>query len=193
MAFNRIICNLQRQIQQTTWTSNTVVTSLRSIYVNKFLLPNTRTLLKTTFATNVTPVKSSNNNHGSVLQTIKDSSVKDIAEEKVFAVVHISGSQFKVAHNDVIMINKKIEAECGDLLKLEKILAVGGRNFTLIGQPLLKRELINVEAMVLEKSRGEKKIVFKKKKRKGYKKWKGHRQDISVLKITKIHFDTDLL
>uniref|UniRef100_A0A7M5VAS8 Large ribosomal subunit protein bL21m n=1 Tax=Clytia hemisphaerica TaxID=252671 RepID=A0A7M5VAS8_9CNID len=117
----------------------------------------------------------------------------DLENKKLFAVVHISGKQFKVAHNDVIMTNNKIEAECGDTIRLEKVLAVGGRNFTLLGQPLLKRDLVNVEAMVMEKTKGEKKIAFKKKRRKGYKRWKGHRQDLSVLKIKSINFDSSAL
>jgi len=128
-----------------------------------------------------------------IFNQVKLDSENDLALKKVFAVVHIAGKQFKVANNDIIMTNNKIEAKCGDVIRLEKVLAVGGRTFTLVGKPLLKRELVNVEAMVMEKTKGEKKIAFKKKRRKGYKRWKGHRQDLSVLKIKSIDFDSSVL
>ena len=124
-----------------------------------------------------------------LLSAIKKGTNSDLANNKVFAVVHMAGSQFKVSENDVIMINKKIEADCGELIRLEKILAVGGHDFTFIGQPLMKRELVKITAKVVEKTKGEKKIAFKKKRRKGYKRWKGHRQDLSVIKIENISID----
>lgn len=127
--------------------------------------------------------------HEKVIKTIRKDTAVDIVAKKLFAVIHIAGSQYKVTNNDVIMINKTIEAECGDKIRFEKVLAVGGRNFTFLGQPLLKQELINVEGTVIEKTKGEKVIAFKKKKRKGYKKWKGHRQELSVIKINSIDFD----
>lgn len=128
-----------------------------------------------------------------VLRTIENDSKLDIAGKKLFAVVHIAGKQFKISNNDIIMTNNKIDAECGDVIRLEKVLAVGSKTFTLLGQPLLKRELVNVEAIVMEKTKGEKKVAFKKKRRKNYKKWKGHRQDLSVLKIHSIDFDTSAI
>ena len=137
--------------------------------------------------------KKLNNGLKNVLRTIEKDSESDIAGKKLFAVVHIAGKQFKVSNNDIIMTNNKIDAECGDVIRLEKVLAVGSRTFTLLGQPLLKRELVNVEAMVMEKTKGEKKVAFKKKRRKSYKKWKGHRQDLSVLKINSINFDTSVI
>lgn len=132
-------------------------------------------------------------NLSQILEQVKLDSANDLAHKKVFAVVHLAGKQFKVANNDIIMTNNKIEAKCGDMIRLEKVLAVGGRTFTLVGKPLLKRDLVNVEAMVMEKTKGEKKIAFKKKRRKGYKRWKGHRQDLSVLKIKSIDFDSSIL
>ena len=129
--------------------------------------------------------------YNEILKTVKEGSSQDILDKKVFAIVHIGGKQFKIANNDVIMIHKKIEAECGDIIRLEKVLAIGGRNFTLIGQPLLKREIANIQGIVVEKTKGEKKIAFKKKRRKNYKRWKGHRQDLSVIKINSISFDME--
>ncbi|XP_004208825.3 large ribosomal subunit protein bL21 [Hydra vulgaris] len=139
----------------------------------------------------IQPIDDKTTDYGKILETVKKCSSQDISDNKVFAVVHIGGKQFKIASNDVIMIHKKIEAECGDIIRLEKVLAIGGRNFTLIGQPLLKRDLATVEGVVVEKTKGEKKIAFKKKRRKNYKRWHGHRQDLSVIKIKKISFDIE--
>ena len=132
---------------------------------------------------------SSNNEKVMILNKVKKDVVKDLAQQKVFAIVFIATQQFKVSTNDLIMIHKKIEANCGDMIRLEKVLAVGSRTTSFLGQPILKRELVNVQAMVMEKTKGEKKIVFKKKRRKGYKKWQGHRQDMSILKIKSIDID----
>merc|ERR1712168_325404 len=123
------------------------------------------------------------------METVKSEMSKDVGLGKVFAVVHVAGSQYKVAENDLTMINKTIEADIGEVILLEKVLSVGCRTGTLVGMPLLKRETATVKAVVMEKTRGEKKIVFKKKKRKGYKKWQGHRQDLSVVKIKSIELN----
>merc|ERR1712168_1298209 len=123
------------------------------------------------------------------METVKLEMSKDVGMGKVFAVVHVAGSQYKVAENDLIMINKTIEADIGEVILLEKVLSVGCRTGTLVGMPLLKRETATVKAVVMEKTCGEKKIVFQKKKRKGYKKWQGHRQDLSVVKIKSIELN----
>merc|ERR1712059_243954 len=102
---------------------------------------------------------------------------------KIFAVVYIAGKQFKVTTNDIIIPPSPIDAECGDKIRLEKVLALGGSKFSLFGAPLLNRDLVKVEAVVLEKTSS-----FKKKRRKNHKRWKGHRDEITVLKIDSIDF-----
>lgn len=171
--------------------SSIVSTCIRGCFKKEPLLFSGRLFLNSLASVSIDTKK--NEELNDTINKIQKDAAIDLKNKKVFVVVHIAGSQFKVAHNDVLMINQKIAAECGDLIKLEKVLAIGGRNFTLFGQPLLKREMVNVEAMVMEKTKGEKKHVFKKKKRKGYKRWKGHRQDLSVLKIKKIDFDNSIL
>ncbi|XP_053490130.1 39S ribosomal protein L21, mitochondrial [Ictalurus furcatus] len=71
---------------------------------------------------------------------------------RLFAVVHFASRQWKVTSEDLIQIENHIEAECGDRIQLEKVLLVGGENFTLIGKPLLRRDLVRVEATVVEKT-----------------------------------------
>jgi len=127
------------------------------------------------------------------LKQVVDGSDKDRQNRKIFAVVYIAGKQFKVTTNDIIIPPSPIDAECGDKIRLEKVLALGGSKFSLFGTPLLNRDLVKVEAVVLEKTRGEKKISFKKKRRKNHKRWKGHRDEITVLKIDSIDFDMEHL
>ncbi|KAI4905330.1 hypothetical protein NFI96_015423, partial [Prochilodus magdalenae] len=71
---------------------------------------------------------------------------------RLFAVVHFASRQWKVTSEDLIQIENHIEAECGDRIILEKVLLVGGEDFTLIGKPLLSRDLVRVEATVIEKT-----------------------------------------
>eukprot|EP00112_Aurelia_sp_Birch-Aquarium-sp1_P007349 Seg18.6 transcript_id=Seg18.6/GoldUCD/mRNA.D3Y31 product="39S ribosomal protein L21 mitochondrial" pseudo=true protein_id=Seg18.6/GoldUCD/D3Y31 len=106
-----------------------------------------------------------------LVEKVKKAMAEDQAFRRIFAVIHIAGRQFKVTSNDIIMINKST-AKCGDKLKLQKILMVGGREFSIIGKPLLSTDQVNIEATVLEKPQGRNVIVFKKKRRKNYKRWK---------------------
>jgi len=126
-------------------------------------------------------------------EAVKDGLVEDEVVEKLFAVVHVGGKQWKVTCHDIVMINNRMRADVGELVRLEKVLSVGGRSGTLIGQPLLKRALVTVHAKVMEKAQGEQKISFKFKKRKGYRRWKTSRDEISVLKIKNIQLNLDAL
>ncbi|XP_036391540.1 39S ribosomal protein L21, mitochondrial [Megalops cyprinoides] len=71
---------------------------------------------------------------------------------RLYAVVHFASRQWKVTNEDLILIENHIDAECGDRVRLEKVLMVGGEDFTLIGRPLLSRDLVKVEATVIEKT-----------------------------------------
>lgn len=127
-----------------------------------------------------------------VLKDVQDEMLKGESSGQIFAVVYIGGSQFKITVNDTIIINR-IDAETGDRIRIEKVLLVGGENFTVIGTPLLARDLVRIEATVLEKTKGPKKIVFKMKRRKGYRRWKEVFQDITVLRINNIQVQPSLL
>ena len=86
-----------------------------------------------------------------VLQNVQ----KDIEiPQRFFAIVSFGGpeKQFKVTTDDIFIHQGELEAECGDQIVLEKVLLAGGRNFTLVGMPLLKRGLVTVNAIVIEKT-----------------------------------------
>lgn len=93
-------------------------------------------------------------------------------QSRLFAIVSISGKQFKVTENDIVIIQGYWPPNPGDKLKLEKVLLVGGTDFSLIGQPLLNREMVNITATVIEKTFSHTKIRFRMRKRKQYRRTK---------------------
>jgi large subunit ribosomal protein L21 len=101
----------------------------------------------------------------------------------MFAVIKTGGKQYKVAKDDVIEV-EKLDAAAGKTVELKDVLMLGEGGKVEIGQPLIKGA--SVKAEVVKQARGEKVIVFKKRRRKNYRRKKGHRQDLTVLKITAI-------
>ena len=101
-----------------------------------------------------------------------------------YAVVESGGKQFTVSVGDKIWV-PEVKAEANDILKIEKVLLTStadGSNVN-IGSPLLN---VEVTATVVKHFRGDKVIVYKKKKRKGYTKKQGHRANLTELKIETI-------
>ena len=100
----------------------------------------------------------------------------------MFAIVEINGQQFKVTNNQEIFVHRLQNKE-GDSVTFDKVLLVSDDKNTQIGSPTLKA---TVGATVLEHVKGDKVIVFKKKRRKGYRVKNGHRQYFTKLKIDSI-------
>lgn len=101
----------------------------------------------------------------------------------MFAVVKTGGKQYKVSSGDVIKV-EKLEGEAGGKIKLDEVLFVGGEKTAKVGTPTVKGA--SVEAEIIAQDRGPKIIVFKKKRRQNYRRKKGHRQDLTVLRIKDI-------
>ncbi len=101
----------------------------------------------------------------------------------MFAVIKTGGKQYKVAKDDVIEV-EKLEAAAGSTLRLDQVLAVGGEAGLTIGAPLVDGATVTAE--VVEQTRGDKIIIFKKKRRQNYRRKNGHRQMLTVLRITDI-------
>ncbi len=101
----------------------------------------------------------------------------------MYAVVKTGGKQYRVAKDDVIIV-EKLSADAGTAVELDEVLILDNGKETVIGTPLV--DGARVAATVLDQTRGDKIIVFKKKRRKDYKRKKGHRQDLTVLRITEI-------
>ncbi|XP_056382693.1 39S ribosomal protein L21, mitochondrial isoform X2 [Hyla sarda] len=105
---------------------------------------------------------------------------------RLFAVVHFASKQWKVTNEDLVLISGIVDAECGDRIRLEKVLLVGGDNFTLLGKPLLGKDLVRVEATVIEKTESYPKINMKFWKRHRYQKKKITIAPQTILRINTI-------
>jgi len=101
----------------------------------------------------------------------------------MYAVVDIAGKQFKIAQNDKILI-PSVQEKIGATVKFDRVLLVGEDNKISVGNPLVSGA--SVEATVLGHMKDDKVIVFKKKKRKGYRLKRGHRQGYTQIQITKL-------
>ncbi len=100
----------------------------------------------------------------------------------MFAIVSIAGQQFKVEKDQEIFVHR-LDAKEGDKVSFEDIHLTANGDQVSLGTPHLSG---SVKATVLEHVKGDKVIVFKKKRRKGYKKKNGHRQSFTKIKIDSI-------
>lgn len=111
---------------------------------------------------------------------------------RLFAVVHFAGRQWKVTDEDLILIENHIEAECGDRIRMEKVLLVGAEDFTLVGRPLLGRDLVRVEATVLEKTESWPKVHMRFWRRHRFQRKRIIIQPQTVLRINSIELASTL-
>jgi len=101
------------------------------------------------------------------------------------ATIKTQGQQFTVTEGDILTVNRYPGTEKGSTVEIKDVLAAGeGENFK-VGTPTLSGATVSVK--ILENKRGDKVIVFKKKKRKGMERKRGHRQELSVIKIESIN------
>jgi large subunit ribosomal protein L21 len=103
--------------------------------------------------------------------------------EIMYAIVEIAGQQFKVEKDKKLFVHQ-LEAKEGDSVDFEKVLLVDNDGKVAVGTPTVKGA--KVTAKVLEHVKGEKVIVFKKKRRKTYQKMNGHRQQFTQIQIETI-------
>jgi large subunit ribosomal protein L21 len=101
----------------------------------------------------------------------------------MYAIVTIAGQQMKVSENDAIIVHR-LDAKEGDKVEFNQVLMVENGGKTNIGQPVLSGA--KVSATVLSHLKGDKVIVFKKKRRKSYQKSNGHRQQFTKIQINGI-------
>jgi large subunit ribosomal protein L21 len=100
------------------------------------------------------------------------------------ATIKTQGQQFTVTEGDILIVNRYPNTEAGATVEIKDVLATGEGATFKVGTPTLAGA--SVSAKILENKRGEKVIVFKKKKRKGMERKRGHRQELSVIKIESI-------
>jgi len=98
----------------------------------------------------------------------------------MYAIVEIAGKQFKVTQ-DQQLYTPQLNVEAGSVITFDKVLLIEDGDSVAIGVPTVTG--VKVTGKVLDHVRGDKIIVFKKKRRKGYKKTQGHRQDYTKVLI----------
>lgn len=101
----------------------------------------------------------------------------------MFAIVETGGKQFRMEEGRTLKVDK-LDAPAGTEITLDKVLLLGAGDDVKIGQPLVASATVQCE--VLEHGRDKKIIVFKKKRRKDYRKKQGHRQDFTRIKVKSI-------
>lgn len=101
------------------------------------------------------------------------------------ATIHTQGRQFTVQVGDVLFVNRYQDTNSGDSISIPDVLMVIKDQTTHFGTPNLSGA--TVSAKILENKRGKKLVIFKKKRRKGYERKQGHRQELSVIKIESIN------
>ncbi|GIL39636.1 50S ribosomal protein L21 [Rhodospirillales bacterium TMPK1] len=106
-----------------------------------------------------------------------------VRPEAMFAVVKTGGKQYRVAAGDVIKV-EKLAGDAGATVTLDQVLMVGEGEGAKVGTPLIAGA--KVTAQVVAQARGPKIIIFKKKRRQNYRRKNGHRQDLTILRVTDI-------
>lgn len=100
----------------------------------------------------------------------------------MYAVIKTGGKQYKVSEGDLLKV-EKVEGAVGETVEIDQVLMVGGAEVKL-GTPLVPGAKVKAQIVAQEKDR--KILVFKSKRRKGYRKKYGHRQPITRLKVAAI-------
>lgn len=103
--------------------------------------------------------------------------------EKMFAVIKTGGKQYRVAANDLLKV-EKVSGNAGDIVQFAEVLMVGVGADATIGAPVVSGALVTAE--VVEQGRARKVIAFKKRRRQNSKRTRGHRQELTTIRIAEI-------
>ena len=104
----------------------------------------------------------------------------------MFAVFRTGGKQYKVAKNDVLEI-ERLPGDSGAILEFNEVLMVGDAGKTVVGQPLVAGA--SVAAALVDQVLADKVLIFKKKRRHNYRRKRGHRQPLSLIRVMDILTD----
>jgi large subunit ribosomal protein L21 len=103
--------------------------------------------------------------------------------QTMYAVIKTGGKQYRVSKDDVVTI-ERVSGDAGAKVEFDQVLMVGSGSDIKLGAPIVSG--VKVIAELVEHSRGPKLIAFKKRRRKNSRRKKGHRQDLSIVRITDI-------
>ena len=101
----------------------------------------------------------------------------------MYAVVKTGGKQYRVSKDDKIMV-EAIKAEAGSIVYLDNVMLLDNDGNVTVGTPIIQGAIVSAE--VIKKARGPKLIIFRRKRRKNHRRIRGHRQDLTLLKILDI-------
>jgi large subunit ribosomal protein L21 len=101
----------------------------------------------------------------------------------MYAVITTGGKQYKVSPGDVVRV-ESLDAKKGDMIELKEVLMISDGDKLSVGKPTLKSAKVTGE--VVEQDRGEKLLIFKHRRRKGYRRTNGHRQNYTAIKVKEI-------
>jgi len=101
----------------------------------------------------------------------------------MYAVIATGGKQLKVQEQEVVTV-ERLDGNAGDKIDFTEVLAMGEGAGLKLGSPTIKSA--KVEAEIIEHLRGPKLVAFKMKRRKGYRRKKGHRQELTKIKVLSI-------
>uniref|UniRef100_A0A8D9BDC9 Large ribosomal subunit protein bL21m n=1 Tax=Cacopsylla melanoneura TaxID=428564 RepID=A0A8D9BDC9_9HEMI len=116
-----------------------------------------------------------------------NSQIERNEQGRLFAIIHILGRQTKVTPDDIIIVDSNSFAPLnGDKIKFEKVLLVGGADFTLVGRPLLTPGLVNVTGTIIEKDLSHTRTNFRKIPRKRHMRFRFFRTQLTMIRINEI-------
>jgi len=101
----------------------------------------------------------------------------------MYAVIKTGGKQYRVAANDVLTI-ERLPGDAGGTIEFTEVLMIGGEGEPKFGKPMIAGAKVTAE--LVEQTRGDKVIAFKKRRRKNSRRKRGHRQDLTTVKIRDI-------
>jgi len=101
----------------------------------------------------------------------------------MYAVINTGGKQYKVAPGDIVRV-ESLDAKKGDTVELKDVFMIADGDKVSVGKPSLSSAKVTAE--VVEQGRGEKLLIFKHRRRKGFRKTNGHRQNYTAIKVKEI-------
>lgn len=113
--------------------------------------------------------------------------LESLAKQRLFAVVHMFGKQNIITTGDLMLVDHHFPLECGQKLLINKCLVLGGKDFSIIGRPVLDKDLFKIEATVIEKTMTDHRVHFRHKPRNhGIRKFLFSAEPRTVLRINEI-------
>jgi large subunit ribosomal protein L21 len=111
------------------------------------------------------------------------SKVRIFVEATVYAIIQTGGKQYRVSPGDVLRV-ERLPGERGDEVILDQVLLVADGDAVQVGQPLVPNATVRTQ--IVRQGKGKKILIFKKKRRKNYRRKQGHRQLFTALQVAEI-------